>query len=91
MTEFLFCLLHYYPIGRAKLRQIFTNLLTAKNCACVKTPALATLSNSNPVSGETPSPYGRECPCRGHISSFEGDPRSPFYQSTNPEVTHEQS
>lgn len=118
MTEFFFCFLHYYPIGRAKLRQIFTNLLTAKNCACAKTPALATLcaifavrtpnlqnklrglpetpmfstlSNPNPVSGETPSPYGRECPCRGQLSPVEGDPRSPFHQSTNPEVTHEQS
>ncbi len=118
MTEFLFSMLYARPFFEAKLRQIFTNLLTAKNYACVKTPALATLcaifavrtpnlqnklrglpetplfstlSNSNPVSGETPSPYGRECPCRGHISPVEGDPRSPFYQSTNPEVTHEQS
>lgn len=56
-----------------------------------ETPMFSTRSNSNPVSGETPSPYGRECPCRGHISPVEGDPRSPFQPSTNPEVTHEQS
>lgn len=56
-----------------------------------ETPMFSTLSNSNPVSDETPSPYGRECPCRGHISPVEGDPRSPFQPSINPEVTHEQS
>ncbi len=56
-----------------------------------ETPMFSRLSSSNPVSGETPSPYGRECPCRGHISPVESDPRSPFQPTTNPEVTHEQS
>lgn len=56
-----------------------------------ETPMFSRLSEPNPVSGETPSPYGRECPCRGHISPVEGDPRSPFQPSINPEVTHEQS
>ncbi|WP_439271875.1 hypothetical protein [Pseudochrobactrum sp. HB0163] len=54
-------------------------------------PMFSKLSEPNPVSGETPSPYGRVCPCRGHISPVEGDPRSPFQPSINPEVTHEQS
>lgn len=56
-----------------------------------ETPMFSRLSEPNPVSGETPSPYGRECPCRGHISPVEGGKRSPSQPSTNPEVTHEQS
>ena len=118
MTEFLFFIAHYYPFARVKLRQSVTNLRTAQNWKCGKTPAISTLcaifpvrtknlknklrglpetpifsrlSEPNPVSGETPSPYGRECPCRGHISPVEGDQCSPFQPSTNPEVTHEQS
>ena len=35
MTEFLLSMLYARPFFEAKLRQIFTNLLTAKNCACV--------------------------------------------------------
>lgn len=56
-----------------------------------ETPMFSMLSKPNPVSGETPSPYGRECPCRGQLSPVEGDQRSSFQPSTNPEVTHEQS
>ena len=56
-----------------------------------ETPMFSRLSEPNPVSGETPSPYGRECPCRGHISPVEGDQCSPFQPSINPEITHEQS
>ncbi len=120
MTEFLFCLFHYYSIGCAKLQQIFTNLLTAKNCVCIKTPVLSTLcmifpvrtknlknklrklpetpmfstlSTHNPVSGETPSPYGRECPYGGNsprsrvlwllISSFPTTKQEVSMEKTN--------
>lgn len=56
-----------------------------------ETPMFSRISEPNPVSGETPSPYGRECPYQGHISPVEGEQRSPFQPTNNPEVTHEQS
>jgi len=120
MTEFLFFIAHYYPIARENLRQFVTNLRTAQNWKCGKTPAFATLYAFFPVRTKNlknltsancpkpqcfqgfqsliqfrvklPLPLVRECPClRTHLLRYESDPRSPFYQSTNPEVTHEQS
>lgn len=46
-----------------------------------KNPIISISLSPHPVSGETPSPYGRECPM-GQLSSVEGEQRN-LSQSQN--------
>jgi hypothetical protein len=47
-------------------------------------PEITGHSIPNPVWCATPSPYGRECPCRGQLSPVEGDVRACSH-SNNPQ------